>query len=264
MSKLSPALRNSSQVVEGSAWQRPTSLSSRPSAHHHDVPRQDKTPPSVVEMNVPLSTSDSFTLPVVISPAYKFVPIGCNESEEDDCDCTFSSEDYDICKSRSSDSDWMDKYSSNGNETAELHSLQEFKCEAHPCELRGTRSDPVCANRNGSNTEGVDSEDDATPFEIDQKTTNDNSSENDVGIECAKVNCAHALSKTRSSHSMDSINEEFSVVSLYEAEPTHSKSIDIDAVKEDKYEPNLSEIRSVWEQVTSLLSCGAQLNAVIS
>ena len=263
LNNLSPILRNSSQEVERSAWQSPTSLCSSTPVYY--TPLQVETPPSVVEMNVPLSTSDSFTLPIVVSPAYKFVPIGCNESEEDDCDCTCSSEDYDICKPTSSDLDSMDKYSSNANDFGELNSLQEFKRDAPSCELRGTRSDPVCESRTIRHTiEDTIPVHDATPFEIDNTAANDNPLGNNVGIECTKVKSAYSIPKTRSSYSIDSINEEFSVVSLYEAEPTHSQSTDIDAVKEDKYEPNLNEMPSIWEQVSSLLTCGAQLNAVIS
>jgi hypothetical protein len=116
-------------------------------------------------MNVPLSTSDSFSLPVVISPAYKFVPIGY-ESDDNDDDCTFSSGDYDICKS-DSELDSIDKFSTNKKGVVESKSFVDAsQTAAKSYDMRVIRSEPTrAAGYRSSQVERTQTEDDLTPFE---------------------------------------------------------------------------------------------------
>jgi hypothetical protein len=197
---LSPLLRNSGQISE-SAWQKPAPFIHLDSSIN-DESKQEMpiTPPSVVEMNVPLSTSDSFTLPIVISPAFKFVPIGYS-SDEDDC-CSFHSSDYDVSR--------VDK-----------------------------------------------SGDELTPFELDHRASNQSRDDSIDKYESSESDIK--LCKARSSSSLDLISEEFSLVSLYEAEQTKSQSSDNEDCGQTQTQANSGDLWFLWEQVALLLSCGAQL-----
>ena len=57
----------------------------------------DNTAEARLEMLRAESSDSLFILPPEVSPANKFVPIGCEEDFEDD-DLSFNSQDYDICK----------------------------------------------------------------------------------------------------------------------------------------------------------------------
>lgn len=222
--KLSPALRNSDQL-QGSAWNKPT-----PCVFQCSVAREskkDNTLPSIIEVNTSLSSSsDSSPLPVVISPAYKFVPIGCSSEEaDDDVDYTsFSSADYDICQSQSDLE--FDIFASDMKESLEPTICVESK-EAKAYEIRAIRSEPI------STMNDMDDNIDLTPFEMDQKS--------------------------RSSLSNDDISEKFSVVSLH-AEPTRkSLSIeDCNKKKESTQYEHHSSMLFLWEQVASIMNCGMQ------
>jgi hypothetical protein len=205
-------------------------------------------------MNVPLSTSDSFSLPVVISPAYKFVPIGY-ESDDNDDDCTFSSGDYDICKS-DSELDSIDKFSTNKKGVVESKSFVDAsQTAAKSYGMRVIRSEPTrAAGYRSSQVERTQTEDDLTPFEIDQNTSN--SSGQGQSKKCSST---YSIPLTRSSSSLDLLNEEFSIVTTtYESEETKPQSIDNDDCKNDKAESDSVDLWFILEQVASLMSCGAR------
>lgn len=216
--KLSPALRNS-EHLQGSAWQKP--VASTCHCSFIDESKKDDTLPSIVEVDTSLSSSsDSSTLPVIISPAFKFVPIGCSsEEEEDDVDYTsFSSTDYDICQSDVE----FDKFTSDMKESLETTSCVESN-QAKICATRAIRSEPTSA------VNDVNNEIDLTPFEMDQKS--------------------------RSSWS----NDGFSVVSLY-AQPMRKSSSIKECNNENEntqYEHN-SSMLFLWQQVASIMNCGMQ------
>jgi hypothetical protein len=235
---LSPLLRNSGQISE-SAWQKPAPFIHLDSSIN-DESKQEMpiTPPSVVEMNVPLSTSDSFTLPIVISPAFKFVPIGYS-SDEDDC-CSFHSSDYDVCKSNS-DLDSIYKYSSDINQARTSNSAAAAQNAEKP--KNDTRVDK--------------SGDELTPFELDHRASHQSRDDSIDKYESSESDIK--LCKARSSSSLDLISEEFSLVSLYEAEQTKSQSSDNKDCGQTQTQANSGDLWFLWEQVTLLLSCGAQL-----
>lgn len=110
---LSASLRSCNDLKHGSlgsnsAWRRPIStymvhdvafsMPNRPLQIDDQQFEWDASnSPSAVEMDIIVSTSSSdssLLLPNVISPAYKFIPIGC----EDEDNLPFAESDYDICK----------------------------------------------------------------------------------------------------------------------------------------------------------------------
>lgn len=236
ISKLSPALGNSGQL-KGSAWERPSCTLPQPLNDTDKI-----APPSIVEMNVPLSTSDSFTLPVVISPAYKFVPIGYSSDEDE---CSFNSFDYDICRSNSDIS--IDNYSSD------MKALNESRLREMG---QNSFADRQSEERMLDAGEGECSKasDDLTPFEMDQHVPKHSKEE------CEAPN--NELSKARSSSPPDSVSEEFSIVSSYGAEPTESQSKDnADCTtcqnETNNRQSNYNDLWLLWEKLGSLISCGS-------
>ena len=245
--KLSPTLKSIGQV-KGSAWQIPT-LSSQLQPSVNDSDKDTIAPPSVVEMNVPLSSSDSFTLPVVISPAYKFVPIGYSSDEDE---VSFHSADYDICKSNSDDS--IDKFSFDMKEKSESRMKEMGMSKSFGAEQTEECSDTKVNQSDAEKVIDVKTEDDLTPFEEDLKTASQPRDELNDSV--------HHLFEARSSSSLDLINEEFSLVSIYKAEPTNSQSSDNEECKQSEghtkhSKHNSGDVWSLVEKITSLLTCGA-------
>lgn len=244
---LSPSLRSSGQM-SGSAWQKPTSsIIPLRSSINDEESTQHVTPPSVVEMNVPLSTSDSFTLPIVISPAFKFVPIGYS-SDADDC-CSFHSSDYDVCKSNS-DLDSSNRYSEDVKKSQANSSAA--------ADASDVNEDHAAQNTEKPNDmkEATKSEVDLTPFELDHGMSSQSRDDSIDKFESSESDIK--LSKTRSSSSLVIISREFSIVSLYDAEPTKSQSSDNEDCRQNSQtQARLGDFWFLWEQVTSLVYCGA-------
>ena len=235
--KLSPVLRNSYQG-KNSAWEKPNAtFRSTPAAHHQcEKNNYTCTQPSAVEVNIPLSPSDSFTLPVVISPAYKFVPIGY-DSEEDDC--TFSSRDYDICTSNS-DLEYNSKYSSVVKDMVESKSFGEANQTVFKSYER---------SNNIAQVHKIQAEDYLTPFELDQMHSKE---------ESKSVESIQNISETSSLSSLDLVSEEFSLVSLCTSKTSKSQLVNYDELNENKIENKSRDLWLFWEQVVSVMSCGTK------
>jgi hypothetical protein len=99
--------------------------------------------------------------------------------------------------------------------------------------------------------------DELTPFELDHRSSNQSRDDNIDKYESSEADIK--LCKARSSSSLDLISEEFSVVSLYEAEQTKSQSSNNEDCKQNQTQANSGDLWFLWEQVALLLSCGAQL-----
>jgi hypothetical protein len=104
--------------------------------------------------------------------------------------------------------------------------------------------------------EATKSEVDLTPFELDHGMSSQ--SRDDIIDKFESSESDIKLSKTRSSSSLDIISREFSIVSLYEAEPTKSQSSDNEDCRQNSQtQARLGDFWFLWEQVTSLVYCGA-------
>ncbi|KAL3792137.1 hypothetical protein HJC23_013411 [Cyclotella cryptica] len=241
LSKLSPALINSGQVA-GSPWRKPTS---------HRLSKC--TPPSVIDMKiVPSSTSDSDSLPLVISPACKFVPIGY----ESDDDCTFSSGDYEMFTKTKFDVDSRDKYSSERDQLLESKSAVTSN-RSYP---KSSETKLIQSKLNSTSravNEGINignAEDDLTPFEMDQKAETNNLTEN--GIEACTPFEADQILLQRESSSFFDPSEEFTIMSFCESEAAEPQNIDNDVGRKDQKQIHFNDWWYIWDQVASVITCG--------
>ncbi|KAL7516732.1 hypothetical protein ACHAWX_001715 [Stephanocyclus meneghinianus] len=251
LSKLSPALRNSDQII-GSPWKKPASLMLC-SSSHFESDKNECTPPSVLDMEIiPSSSSDSVTLPLVISPACKFVPIGY----ESDDDCTFSSGDYEILAKSKSDLDCSDKYSPQLSESKS--SISSTRSLPKSSEMKLVRSDlnSTCnyVNESITRVKTNNAEDDLTPFEVDQKAGTNYVAE-DVTEACNPLGADQILTQAESSSSFDP-SEEFTVVSFCESETAEPQNIDNDGGRKDEKQTHFNDWRYIWDRLALVMSCG--------
>jgi len=252
LSKLSPALRNSGQMI-GSPWQKPAShrLSS---SCHSKCDKNECTPPSVIDREiVPSSTSDSVTLALVISPACKFVPIGY----ESDDDCTFSSGDYEILAKSKSDLDSRDKYSPERDllpESKSSMSLTRSFPKSSVMKLVKSEINSTCSAVYEGITQAKlnNAEHDLTPFEMDQKSGTTNMTE--VVKTCTPFEADHILTQTESSSSFDP-SEEFTIMSFCESETAEPQSIDNDVGRKDE-KRHFNDWQYIWDRLATVMSCG--------
>lgn len=248
-SKLSPALKNFYGVAKESPWHRPAPFKISPM--QYDFGSHASKPPSVIDMKIiPSSSSDSCMLPPVISPAYKFVPIGC----ESDDDSSFSSADYEICAAPCSDVESNDRYASERDALLESKS---FAAQGHSATvtygMRQIRSEPMSTVKLvGASSNSTNEEEDLTPFEMDLRAV----SKESTGAEsCTPHKVDQTLSTEESASTFDA-SDEFSLVTSHVIKSPHSIE-NITAVKEDEKRRHDGNWWFVWDQLSSVMSCSA-------